>query len=71
MEVNHSIAPDSFCAAFMSLNNAFVNTRRRVCEIRIPAPQCYGFAWACTLPKLEENEPDNSSVAVWYGRPQG
>jgi hypothetical protein len=57
MDVNLSIAPDGFCAAFMSLNNAFVNTRPGVFEIHIRPPECYRFAWACTLPKLEEYEP--------------
>ena len=56
MEVNLSIAPDGFCAALMSLNNAFVNTRPGVFEVYVPAPECYGFAWSRALPKLEEDE---------------
>src|SRR5262249_363739 len=32
------------------------NASRGVFKINIPSPECYGFAWARALPKLEEDE---------------
>src|SRR5688572_8538049 len=62
-----TIAADGLCAALMPLDYAFVNSRSRVFEIHIAAPECYCFARAGTLPELEKDE----SVVVRALEPEG